>query len=140
MVLISSFLHNPRVQIEGLGEEIHFHLNQNNTGEAVCWIEGILVNRSATGQGDLKSLFLRILLNEKDWIDVPAGYGQYLGFRFQPNGRHPLGTLRFVTRIAEKDWSSIAGQTAQIHYDVIGQSHRKYTTKMEDIVGRMVRG
>ena len=119
--------YNPDVVIEDLGQEVDCSFDQN---QLRCLVKGHLVNNSATGTGELKSLKLRVFLDDTKYLDIPSGSG-YMGFRFDTHGVFPSVWLDFILRpVQENIIESIAGKSAEIQLQVIGQTIRTYRVTM----------
>lgn len=128
MWLIGNLRHIPNVVIEELGQEVTYVSSQTRLS---CWTSGVIVNKSSTGEGEIKNLLLRISLDNESPIDVPARHGEpdIIGFRLKPNGLFPDRMIQFELSPIYTD-IEVAGKPAEIYLDVVGQKVKLYKVKM----------
>lgn len=132
MLLISNLLRRPHVVIEDLGKEVKAqvygevergHGLDKHPAEVVLTLGGVLVNKSATADGDISRLWLRVFVSKDDYVDIPS-LEEYEGKRIRSYGRHPNNNLVFRAKVEQGQASrllTLSGKPAEVHLKVVGQ-------------------
>lgn len=124
---LKSFQGMPDVILQMSSTEMTY-LRPGYGGEMRFHIRAMLVNRSATGTGELRGITLKIPLGNLQYLDIPVMRGEpdITGFRFQSHGVFPDKMLAFETAQLPTNLVDLSGQKAEIHLDVVGQRMKKY--------------
>lgn len=128
MFTLKSFLGMPDVVLRIPTGEIKY-LCDAYYGEVIRFqIITTLVNRSATGAGELCEITLKIPLGNSQYLDVPVirGKPDIIGFRFEPHGVFPDKMLLFETAQVPVNLGDLLGKKAEIYLNVIGQGIKRY--------------
>jgi hypothetical protein len=127
MFVLNSLLRVPDVVIADLKKRVSY-LDDSNSLKFT--VRGQLVNRSSTGFGDLKSIYLRIPLSNGEILDIePMRSEQNLiGYRFNPHGVWADKWLQFERYGMPRGMTldDLVNRDAQIILNVVGQSSKKY--------------
>lgn len=129
MWLLNNLLHRPNVVIEGLGQEVDYELWR---GILMCSTNGIIISKSPTGIGALKSLVLRIFVSDEVQLDIPLSEPNIVGHKFEGCERLPANRLKFTHLDIPIEANQIVGKPAEIRLSVIGQGLKRYRTKMKE--------
>jgi hypothetical protein len=96
-----------------------------------CSVRADVINKSATGPGEIRDIVLRIFFDDNTLDVLPMVGTNIIGFRIQPYGRYPERRLDFVSSPINPDmYTTIAGREAELILRVIGQKTKRYRTRM----------
>ena len=126
MLTLKSLLGLPDVVIENLNKKVACYPVSKE--EILCFTTGTVVNKSATGEGELKSLKLRVFVAGKEYIDIPIERGEpdVIGFRLRTHGVIPSNYLYFRCLIRTMSLENICDKFAEIRLEVVGQGIKAY--------------
>jgi hypothetical protein len=131
MFTLKSFLGIPNITIKTKSSNITYVCIQEFSKDDK-WIRFNtslqIVNDSATGEGEISNLILKIFRNGKD-IDVPVlrrkNDQDIIGFRFAPHSVFPE-EIAFETTLRISDLNELQNKNAEIHLYAVGQGAKRY--------------
>ncbi len=122
MWLIGNLPHIPNIVIEESGRGAICSLSSS---EVTCSIFGQIVNKSAMGEGEIRSLRLILALRGGKTLVVPVRRGDpsIVGYRVKPHGIYPDDMLFFQGGSAP---SGAVVEGAAVELGVVGQKVKTY--------------